>query len=77
MEDDIREILEQFSYGNYSIEQAINEMQTVIKQKEKNCLPEGLKTIEDKIQYVKDVYSISGDKGNLLDWLIGEINKVP
>jgi len=41
--------------------------------KEKNCLPDGLKTIQDKIEYVKACYNIIGDNGNLFDWLISEI----
>lgn len=41
----------------------------------KNCLPEGLETIQDKIEYVKSAYGIIGENGNLFDWLIVEILK--
>ena len=40
---------------------------------EEIILPEGLETIEDKIQYYKDVNGLNGDAGNMLDWLIEEI----
>jgi hypothetical protein len=40
---------------------------------EKNCLPEGLNSINDKIEYVKSAYGLNGEKGNLFDWLISEI----
>ena len=44
-------------------------------EKIENCLPDGLKNIKDKIDYVRSAYGISGDNGNLFDWLIYEIKK--
>jgi len=41
--------------------------------KEKNCLPDGLETIQDKIEYIKACYNIIGENGNLFDWLINEL----
>ena len=40
---------------------------------EKNCLPDGIDTIKEKIEYVKSCYGIIGENGNLFDWLISEL----
>jgi hypothetical protein len=40
---------------------------------ENNCLPDGLDTIAEKIEYVKSCYGIIGENGNLFDWLISEL----
>ncbi len=45
------------------------------KEESNNCLPDGLKSIQDKINYVKSCYKIAGENGNLFDWLISEIQK--
>lgn len=41
--------------------------------REKNCLPDGIETIAEKIEYVKSCYGIIGENSNLFDWLISEI----
>ena len=46
-----------------------------MKTQEKNCIPDGLETIEDKIEYVKSAYGIIGENGNLFDWLLIETSK--
>lgn len=43
-----------------------------IMNTKQNCLPNGIDTIQDKIEYVKSCYGIIGEKGNLFDWLISE-----
>ena len=43
--------------------------QTVVE----NCLPDGIETIQEKIEYVKACYKINGENGNLFNWLISEI----
>lgn len=45
------------------------------KEKIKDCLPDELETIQDKIEYVKACYKIIGENTNLFDWLISEIKK--
>jgi len=53
---------------HYEIEKGMR-----IKSEDKNCLPDGLDTIQEKIEYVKSCYGIIGENGNLFDWLISEI----
>ena len=40
---------------------------------EKNCLPDRIDTVTEKIEYVKSCYGIIGENGNLFDWLISEL----
>ena len=46
-----------------------------IEKETRNCLPDGLETIQDKIQYVKSCYGIIGENGNLFDWFVNELFK--
>jgi len=52
-----------------------DKIESGMRDKDKNCLPDGINTIQEKIEYVKSCYGIIGEKGKLFDWLISELKK--
>ena len=52
-----------------------NQIEQAMRDEDKNCLPEGIDTLQEKFEYVKSCYGITGENGNLFDWLMSEVEK--